>query len=387
MILEALASRHELTIVALAWGADDRAALDDWRARGFDVRVVPHSRLRGLTNLRVNPTGPFQQTIALSPTLAGIVRALVAEAATAGRPYAALHVEHLRGAAALDLGRELGVRVVFDAVDCIAELARLTRAHSPNPLVRLVAATEERRTRALECCYVRAAAVTTVVAEREREALRAGGATGPIAVLPNGVPHVEREGALTREPVVIFTGKLSYHANAAAVRALLHTIWPQVRAIVPAARLLVAGAAPPRWLSKFAERDGVSIVADPPAILPLISGARVAVAPMAYGVGIQNKVLESMACGVPCVATPAAAAGFSDGAEGCLVLEQSPALFARRVAELLLDDREAERLGRAGQGYVRARHSWTWVAEQFETLYAGESVLSVLPSAAKMRVA
>jgi glycosyltransferase involved in cell wall biosynthesis len=226
-----------------------------------------------------------------------------------------------------------------------------------------------------------------VVAERERAALRAGGATGPIVVIPNGVPHVERDGALTREPIVIFTGKLSYHANAAAVRALLHTIWPQVREIVPQARLLIAGAAPPRWLGKFAERDGVSVIADPPAILPLISGARVAVAPMAYGVGIQNKVLEAMACGVPCVATPAAAAGFSDGADGCLVLEQSPALFARRVAELLLDAREAERLGRAGQAYVRARHSWSWVGEQFEALYAGGSALSLLPGAAEIRVA
>ena len=388
MLLETLAPRHEITLVALAWNATDRAALAAWQARGLAIRAIPHGRAVQVRNLRGDPRRPLQQIVATSPALARAVRALLAEAAAGQRPFDAIHVEHLRGASALQLGPALGARTILDAVDCIAELARLTQRHNPGRLARLLATIDEGRTRRLEAFFTAAADVTTVVADRDREALIEGGAGGRIVVVPNGVPRFERPGELTRDPVAIFTGKLSYHANQAALRLLLGAIWPRVRALLPTARLIVAGAEPPGWLRRAAGRDGVSLHGDVAEMLPLIARARVALAPTVYGVGIQNKVLEAMACGVPVVATPSAVEGLLPAARGCALIAADPASFAGHVARIMADDQLAAGVGEAGRAYVRAWHDWERTAAYFEMLYAGGAPPAAMPvPGASVRVA
>jgi polysaccharide biosynthesis protein PslH len=371
MLLEELTRRHEVTLLALAWNASDRETLVAWRERGLEVVAVPHGRADQLRALAGDPRRPLQQTIATSPLLARLARQRVSAAARTGRPYDAAHVEHLRGAAAVDLTTPLGVRTVFDAVDCLAALARLTRRHNANLLVRGIAAFEEGGTRRYERALVAAAAAVTVVAERDRLALLRGGAPNRITVVPNGVTASSRPAALTAAPVAVFTGKLSYHANQAALRLLLRDIWPRVRAAEPAARLLVAGAEPPGWVRQRAGHDGVELVANPAELGPLIGQARVALAPTVYSVGIQNKVLEALAEGVPVVATPSALAGLPSAAREYVLPGSTPPAFAEATIRLLRDDTLAAGLGAAGQTYVRRHLTWAAAASAFETLYAG----------------
>jgi polysaccharide biosynthesis protein PslH len=381
MLLDSLAQRHTITLISLTWGSDDRAALAEWRDRGLEVHAVPHPRATRLRGLLGDPRRPLQQAASVSPDLARLARRLVGEATRRGRPYDAIHVEHLRGAVALGLPSHPGIRTVFDSVDCIAELARLTRRHSPSMLTRMIAAVEEQRTRRLEAVLTVAADAVAVVAERDRAALLEGGAPDRIAVIPNGVPIFDAPPVPAADPVAIFTGKLSYHANQAALRLLLENIWPRVRSRLTSARLIVAGAEPPGWLSAHAGRDGVTLLANPPAMLPLIARSRVALAPMVYSVGIQNKILEAMACGVPVVATSSAAAGLLPAARNRFLLADNVAAFAERTTQLLADAPLAARIGLDGQEYAREYHSWQRSAALFEGLYAGDVRMWRLTSA------
>jgi glycosyltransferase involved in cell wall biosynthesis len=293
-----------------------------------------------------------------------------------GQPFDAVHVEHLRGAAAANLCAGLNCWTVFDAVDCIAELARLSAAHTDRMLVRLMSRVEEQRTRSLEQRLLLASDIVTVAAERDRRALAA---TEPVSIsrlvtIPNGAQILPTLVALTDDPVVTFTGKLSYHANQTAVRHLCDEIWPLIQREVPSARLVIAGAHPPAWLRRLDNQHGISIVADPPDLLAVIAQARVAVAPMPYSVGIQNKVLEAMGCGVPVVASSQAMSGLLPEASNALLRATTPPEVAQAVIALLRPGSTAKELGARGHEYVRRHHSWSTVALRFEELYSRHEV-------------
>ena len=372
MLLRELSSRHDVTLLALAWGRDDLDAIAAHAELAAGTYPVPHGRAARACSLAGDPQRPLQQIASTSRVYARLARQLIAGAERRGAPFDAAHVEHLRGAAAIDLTRPLGARVVFDAVDCIAELARQTRRQGDNRLVRAVAAYEERRTANYEGRLLGAADAVTVVAERDRVALARHAHAEHVVVVPNGVEALDRPITLTADPRVIFTGKLSYHANQAALRWFLDHVWPLLRAMTPNATFVVAGADAPAWLRGQSGRGGVSLIENPAAMTPLIASARVAVAPMVYGVGIQNKMLEAMGCGTPVVATSAAADGLPRSAAGGFLLADDPAVFATRVATLFRDTETARRIGAAGHDYVTRHHGWSVATQRFEALYAGD---------------
>ena len=97
--------------------------------------------------------------------------------------------------------------------------------------------------------------------------------------------------------------------------------------------------------------------------------ATVSINPLVYGVGIQNKVLEAMACATPVVATPAACGGvLAKPGEQLLVAERADGC-ARHALRLLDDPTLARRIGAAGRVYVEAQHDWRTVARSLEGIY------------------
>src|SRR5207248_10090959 len=167
---------------------------------------------------------------------------------------------------------------------------------------------------------------------------------------------------------VVFTGKMSYHANRVAAQWLIDEIWPLVEGRHPQARLVIAGARPPASLLRR-RRGSVQVTGYVPNLGNLIAGAGVAVAPLRYAVGVQNKVLEAMACAVPVVTTTAAVGdlGFNEGGHGFIA--DDAAAFAERICWLLDDHQLAGQMGRAGRDYVERHHAIGPLAEQLDQYY------------------
>jgi glycosyltransferase involved in cell wall biosynthesis len=99
-------------------------------------------------------------------------------------------------------------------------------------------------------------------------------------------------------------------------------------------------------------------------IRPYLWKATLAVVPLVYGAGIQNKILEAMACGTPVVTTSRtlASLGVTPGRE--LIAADGADDFARVVLDLLMDIGRRESVGTAGADYVGKHHSWKAIAER-----------------------
>ena len=93
------------------------------------------------------------------------------------------------------------------------------------------------------------------------------------------------------------------------------------------------------------------------------------VAPLVYGAGIQNKVLESMACGTPVVAAPGAVAALQAEPGKHYLTAAGADEFANQTLRLLNDPAERSALGAAGRAYVVQNHHWDRITEQLEEVY------------------
>jgi sugar transferase (PEP-CTERM/EpsH1 system associated) len=157
---------------------------------------------------------------------------------------------------------------------------------------------------------------------------------------------------------IVYCGKLDYLPNTDAVVYFVEQILPLVRRQVPDAQFSVVGFNPPASLRALARRSGVELRANVPDVRPEVSSAATSVAPLRFGAGIQNKILQSLAMGVPVVATPLAARPFGEAGSSPVLAAETPQEFASHVVRLLQDSGYRNQLAREGRDLVEAEFRW-----------------------------
>ncbi|MCC3156995.1 glycosyltransferase [Hymenobacter sp. 15J16-1T3B] len=193
-----------------------------------------------------------------------------------------------------------------------------------------------------------------------------------IQVVPNGIDtEFFRPGAVAAdEPFeLVFCGNMAYHPNVEAAEWLAEGILPAVQRRHPAARLLLAGTTPAARVLAL-QSDSVKVSGWLPDIRTAYASARVFVAPMRTGTGLQNKLLEAMAMGRPSVTTPLAnnALGGTPGQH--LLVGADTAGLAESICQLLDRPTEAEGLALQGREFVRERYTWEGTTERLARLLA-----------------
>jgi len=397
-LVRALAAEgHEVTVVTCRGRSDEDRALDELAACGVRIVAERISVPRALWNClaaALTPD-PMQSRYSWKPRLAH----RLVETTRQASPIDVVHVEHLRGAryglavvAAMKHGRIPRAAVVWDSVDCISSLFRRAARESQSPLVRAVARIELPRTMRYEPRVAAQFDRVLMTSEADRGDLLelAGRHRGSVpgnrvVVVPNGVDleyfHPSEESREAR--TLVMTGKMSYHANATAAVRFVKDVMPSVWARLPDVRLWIVGQDPPDAVVQLGERQAVvaagreagvaaarvvvtGTVAD---IRPFLRKAALAVAPIQYGVGIQNKVLEALACATPVVASPQAVSAL-EARPGCeLVVASSPSELSAAIVTLLEDRALRDRLGQAGRAFVERCHDWRVAAATLAGIY------------------
>jgi sugar transferase (PEP-CTERM/EpsH1 system associated) len=376
-LIRALAEQgHRITLLALQPPGDDASGLANLRSWCESVRVVELPRWRPLWNAAwALPTSiPFQAAYSRSPQMAQIIQGTLEEDA-----FDVIHVEHLRGAE-LVRGLASAPPVVFDAVDAISLLFERAVQGAAGWKSRLMARLDLNRTREYEGKFLQRYSQVLVTSPEDRDALLAlaqssaeGSAVNGqhLVVLPNGVDLVYfRPLDEPHQPdTVLFSGKMSYHANIAAVLDLVRSVMPHVWAERPATKVWLVGKDPPSEIQELAADPRVTVTGTVPDIRRYVGRATVAVTPLRYGVGIQNKVLEAMAMGTPVVTTPGSCRALEVTPGEHLLVGDSAAALAHATLSVLGDENQRRRLAEAGRRYVEAHHDWDAVAARLASVY------------------
>ncbi|MCC7369109.1 MAG: glycosyltransferase [Chloroflexi bacterium] len=332
------------------------------------VRVAPQTRLRAVVNCgaAVVQRASLQSVVGAAPTAARELRAMLAS-----EPFDVVHVEHLR-AAFIEAALPPEMPRIFDSVDAISLLWERTRDNSHSMMQRAVAAVELSPTRRYESYLMSRFDRVAVTSPEDADTLRALRADAPVEVIPNGVDlgYFTMHERQTLSNTLVFSGKMSYHANVTAALHLARDILPLVKARIPDVRLRIVGSDPPPIVRALAQDPSITVTGWVPDLRLAIATATVAVCPVTVKVGIQNKILEAMALEVPVVASEQGALGLqARPGEDLLVGRGAPAL-AEHLVGLLVNPPERERLARAGRRYVERHHQWAAAADAFARLYS-----------------
>lgn len=156
---------------------------------------------------------------------------------------------------------------------------------------------------------------------------------------------------------IVFTGAMDYAPNEDAVGWFCEAIWPRVRAARPNAGLAIVGARPGPRVRALAALPGVTVTGTVPDVRPWLAAARVAVAPLRIARGVQNKILEALAMGLPVVGTPAAFEGIRLTGDVPCEAHSDPEAFASAVL-LRLADASHRPLPQA-RAFVLREYDWT----------------------------
>lgn len=215
-----------------------------------------------------------------------------------------------------------------------------------------LAAYERRLAREFDLC--------TATTHAEWETLESYGTGVATDWFPNGVDSEYfsmAEGDHDTDTIA-FVGRMDYYPNQEAMIRFCRDVLPALRQRRPGLRLLIVGADPSAQVRRLGEIENVTVTGSVPDVRPLVRRAALTVAPLSIARGTQNKVLESMAMGVPVVASRAAAGGVDAVPGEHLLVADTVSEQCDAIVSLLDDPARRAFFARAGRARVLSNHAW-----------------------------
>ncbi|WP_149399927.1 glycosyltransferase [Dictyobacter arantiisoli] len=369
-----LRCEHEITILTQVSSRTEWHDIQLLRQQGFEVVAVPESQNLALwrSGLALLSELPLQVAYARSKRFLQQARLLCLK-----REFDVIHVEHLRGIASMDLLSE-EYPLVWDAVDCISDLWRQTVQYGPGMLVRMIALLEYKRTEMYERKLQEKQAHIITTSDADRAALLALSqpavpySEAPhIDVIPGGVDleYFVPTNQQYRPYNIVFSGKMSYHANVAAALYLYRKVMPLIWIEQPDATLTIVGSSPPHSIQSLQIDRRVEVTGYVEDIRPYVCRAHVMLSPMLYSVGIQNKVLETMALGTPAVISTHSAHSMNVQPGQDVFVADSSHAFADAALFLMGQKTLRDSVSHRARQYVERYHHWPTLTRQLLQTY------------------
>lgn len=253
------------------------------------------------------------------------------------------------------------VPVTADLCDATSLRLRGALRHAPvvrRPLTLL----DLQIVRRIERRIVQRARRLVFASARDRDAIVVGRDRDRSSVVPNGVDtaYWRRSSATLGRDAIVFTGVMNYPPNTDAAVRLITEILPRVRDRIPEASLAIVGRDPVRSIRAAARGvAGVTVTGYVDDVRPYLDRAAVFAAPLRFGAGIQNKILEAMSAEVPVVASPLAADGIRvAGLEPPLVVADGRAAVVDAIVARLAATRRDPAPDASGRRYVEQHFVW-----------------------------
>jgi len=360
-----LATKHNLYLVTFYESRDELNYLKDIQPFFNEIELVYLPKWKSILNgipALFSPT-PLQVAYFKSSKMKRMVKLSLDR-----YNIDVVHTQHLRMS---QYTKHLNMPKILDLPDAFS-LYFKRRNETDRPIInRLIDSIEIGRLTKAEK-VITAYDKTLVCSVEDKKYLEKLHKTENIDILLNGVDlatfDVEGGHDYSHNHTLLFTGNMDYAPNVDAVQYFVKEMWPTISEVNPKTKFIIAGQRPVDAVKKLAS-DRIEVTGFIPDLKDMYADASVVIAPLRFGAGTQNKVLEAMAMGVPTVCTHIGFEGLQiQSGQGVIMAKEKPQ-FIQEVSMLLADAAKRQEVGEQGLAIARTRFSWDKIAVQLEAYF------------------
>jgi len=266
-------------------------------------------------------------------------------------------------------------RIIFDTVDLhfVREAGEARLTGDPE-IERKAQETEQ-----LEYELIEQSNETWVVSNSEQRLLKEKWPHKSIEVVSNivDVPGSKAPFALRHD--WLFIGSFQHRPNVDAVLFFVQQIFPLVSPRLRDAKFYIIGDnAPPEIVGLANEK--IVVTGLQRDARPFFDSVKLSVAPLRFGAGVKGKINQSMAFGVPVVATSVAVDGTELRDRENILVADNPEDFAQALIELYESEQLWSRLSENGIRKTRELYSVEAAREKLKFLFSDEHLNRLEPS-------
>jgi len=208
----------------------------------------------------------------------------------------------------------------------------------------------------------------TIISEQDRRLIATPG-NQPITVVPNGVDATYFSPVESPKKFdLVFHGNMNYPPNIDAALYIANHILPEMDRRGLQLSLLVSGASPHPKVKRLHRHGRITVTGWVDDVRSSYYLSKIFLAPLQIGTGMQNKVLEAMAMGIPCVASPLVANALGLENNRQVIIANSVAEYGNAVENLLANSELYNHISEQALQHVRTNFKWSDSWAKLQTL-------------------
>ncbi|MFA8343605.1 MAG: glycosyltransferase [Rhodothermaceae bacterium] len=359
-----LKKNHQVKILTFSQGKDDAKNAEILKEKGFDVEFVNLSIVQSVLSvmLAVFSSIPFQAAYFKS----GKMKKLISDNVQ-NTSYDLVYFHLIRSAQYADEIKNFGTKKIIDYTDSVSlYLSRYIKILK-NPLRKLFFFWELKRIEKYETIGNKFDNVY-VCSETDKKNLRERIEENKIKILSNGVDLTtfKPKEVPVENNRIIFTGNMPYFPNYDAVGHFVKDIYPHILKQKPDSKFYIVGQKPPAFIKEM-ENENIVVTGFVDDIREEYLKSVVNIAPIRFGAGTLNKIIESLVLGIPVVASALSVAGMSPELKKYVLVAESEIYFAEKVVAVLAEPEKFKSELIAARNDIIEMLDWNNILKKFET--------------------
>lgn len=327
------------------------------RDMGAEIKLIKINRIEALINLCISFTSklPFQCAIYQSSAFKKEIQQSISSFTPSFLHFITIRYYENKPKTSLP--------IFIDMIDSMA-LNFSRRIENSKGLMRLILAEEYDRVLNYEKKAANSASHSFVVSAADKDFIQSSKVTS----LPLGVDtkKFRPNKNFKKNLSIVFTGNMSYQPNIDAVMWFVNNCYKGIKKEFPNINFNIVGNNPHNTIVKLSINDkSIKVLGRVDSIADHLNNSICSIAPMRSGSGMQFKILEAMACGIPVVCSTIGLGDIKAIKDRDILVYDCPSDFTHGVIGLLKSKELQERIGDSGLQYVMQNHKWKSVNENF----------------------